>query len=143
MPYPRKATQAEREKRRTRIAEMLAERLSYSEMAKRLGVGKSTITRDVRAMLDEWRESRVEDVETQVVVELHTLAKLQQGIAYEANGGDLPSIDRVLKIMERRAKLLGLDSPTKIAPTDPTGVTPYHESVDAELVALLYKVTGE
>jgi hypothetical protein len=33
----------------------------------------------------------------------------------------LQAMDRILKIMERRAKLLGLDMPTKIAPTDPSG----------------------
>lgn len=33
----------------------------------------------------------------------------------------LAAVDRVLKIAERRAKLLGLDLPTKVALTDPTG----------------------
>jgi hypothetical protein len=32
-------------------------------------------------------------------------------------------IDRVLKILERRARLYGLDAPTKIAPTRPDGQT--------------------
>lgn len=48
----------------------------------------------------------------------------------------LQAMDRILKIMERRAKLLGLDMPTKIAPTDPSGeesfeiiLTPQDESL--------------
>src|SRR5262245_50689943 len=32
---------------------------------------------------------------------------------------DLACVDRVLRIMERRAELQGLDAPTKIAPTAP------------------------
>ena len=31
------------------------------------------------------------------------------------------AIDRMLRIMDRRAKLLGLDMPTKVAPTTPDG----------------------
>jgi hypothetical protein len=36
----------------------------------------------------------------------------------------LAAINTALRVMERRAKLLGLDKPTKIAATDPTGRTP-------------------
>lgn len=39
-------------------------------------------------------------------------------------GPALAAIDRLLKIEERRAKLLGLDKPTKIAPTNPDGDKP-------------------
>ncbi len=37
------------------------------------------------------------------------------------DGPRLAAIDRLLKIQERRSKLLGLDKPTKIAPTNPDG----------------------
>jgi hypothetical protein len=45
--------------------------------------------------------------------------------------------DRILKVMERRAKLLGLDAPTKIAPTDPTGEREYEGLSDDDRVARL------
>ncbi len=35
------------------------------------------------------------------------------------------AIERLISIMERRAKLLGLDMPVKIAPTNPEGDKPY------------------
>ena len=35
--------------------------------------------------------------------------------------GDVPAGRLVIAVMGRRAKLNGLDAPTKIAPTDPTG----------------------
>lgn len=44
--------------------------------------------------------------------------------------GDPSAIAQGLKIMERRAKLLGLDAPTKLAPTDPTGELPYAMTAD-------------
>jgi hypothetical protein len=36
----------------------------------------------------------------------------------------LAAINTALRVMERRAKLLGLDKPTKISPTDPNGQNP-------------------
>lgn len=40
------------------------------------------------------------------------------------NGAVLAAVDRLLKIDESERKLLGLDKPTKIAPTDPDGKKP-------------------
>ena len=37
------------------------------------------------------------------------------------DGPRLAAVDRLLKIQERRARLLGLDKPTKVAPTTPDG----------------------
>lgn len=36
-------------------------------------------------------------------------------------GAKLQSVDRLIKVMERRARLLGLDKPSKVAATDPDG----------------------
>jgi len=59
----------------------------------------------------------------------------------QAMRGHLGAIDRVLRIMDRRAKLWGLDAPNKIAPTDPTGEREYQpldleNLTDAELERL-------
>lgn len=51
----------------------------------------------------------------------------------------LGAVDRILKIMERRAKLLGLDAPAKIAHTDPTGTRAYNDTDFRRL--LLAKLT--
>lgn len=40
----------------------------------------------------------------------------------------LQVVDRLLKIMDRRARLLGLDMPLKIAPTSPDGEKSYDNS---------------
>ena len=40
------------------------------------------------------------------------------------DGPRLAAIDRLLKIQERRAKLMGLDKPTKVASTNPNGDKP-------------------
>lgn len=43
--------------------------------------------------------------------------------------GDPRYLDIALKCRDRRIKLLGLDAPTRIAPVDPDGVTPYNMQV--------------
>lgn len=42
-------------------------------------------------------------------------------VRLQDQGPKLAAIDRAVRIMERRAKLLGIDMPTKVAQTDPTG----------------------
>jgi hypothetical protein len=47
-------------------------------------------------------------------IELQRLDDLYQIAWIEANAGNIAAIDRCLRVMERRAKLLGLDAPEKI-----------------------------
>ncbi len=46
---------------------------------------------------------------------------LPKSVPIRDDGPTLAAIDRLLKIAERRSRLLGLDKPTKIASTDPDG----------------------
>jgi len=52
-------------------------------------------------------------------------------VRLQDNGPKLAAIDRAIKLMERRARLLGLDAPTKIAPTNPDGDKPYVVTIQA------------
>ena len=53
----------------------------------------------------------------------------------QVEAGDQGAVDRSLKIMQRRAALRGLDAPTKVAPTDPTGEKEYTTFTDEERLA--------
>lgn len=57
-------------------------------------------------------------------LEQDRLDRLQRGVWDDAIKGDSFKVDRVLKIMERRADLLGLDAPKKVAGTTPDGKQP-------------------
>jgi hypothetical protein len=48
-------------------------------------------------------------------LELARLDELLQGLWLDARKGNVQKIDRVLKIMQRRADLLGLDAPRRVA----------------------------
>lgn len=51
------------------------------------------------------------------------------------DGKDMNVFDRFLRLMDQRAKYLGIYTPVKIAPTNPDGTGPYEGKTDSELVA--------
>jgi len=97
---------------------------SYTQIGTKLGCARQTACRYVLSELenlaDKCREeaARVRDLELQRLDELYL-------IAYHAisDGNDLAGIDRCLRIMERRAKLLGLDAAQKV---DVNGIAELH-----------------
>lgn len=102
-----------------RALELRKRGLNYTQISKKLGCHRSTACRYVLSELenlaDKCREeaAHVRDLELQRLDDLYL-------IAYRAiiDGYDLAGIDRCLRIMERRAKLLGLD---KTGEADDTG----------------------
>lgn len=102
------------EERRTRVAEMLLARISEREMARKLRVSLGTISHDVAAVRAEWLAHRTTNVEQIASEDLARLERAEAAIWTQIEGGKLLAIDRLLAIMERRAKLLGLDAPSKV-----------------------------
>ena len=98
---------------------------SFQSIADQLGIGKSTAHKCVTTALAAVRRENYSLAEEVMVLEANRLDAMQLGIWPAVLQGDLPAIQTVLKIMERRAKLLGLDAPTKVAPTNPQGNQPY------------------
>ena len=107
-PAPSQQTlEAERQ-----VLEMRRAGIGIADIARRLNIPKSTamsrykagMARTLRQPANEIREP-----------ETDRLDRLQVGLWAAAVRGDLGSIDRVLRIMERRARLLGLDHADGIA----------------------------
>lgn len=97
--------------------------VSYAAIATRLGYrGASGAWHAVRAAL---RKTLQEPADELRQLELERLDGMLLGIAPQVSRGNFGAIDRALKIMERRARLLGLDAPVKVAPTNPAGDKPY------------------
>ena len=67
------------------------------------------------------RQITRENAEAYVALECERLDALTKAVWQPAMRGDLNAVDRVLRIMERRAKLLGLDADAKVrVKVDPT-----------------------
>ena len=85
--------------------ERIAKELNYSDAASAYNAVMSALKEAFREPVEEMRK-----------LEATRLDKMQEAISYNI-GPDkedgLPVIDRILRIMDRRAKLLGLDMPSE------------------------------
>jgi hypothetical protein len=83
--------------------------VSYEKIAERVGYkNANTAANAVSRTLK--RSRKHVDTDDMVNMELSRLDALQAVAWRRAKEGDLPAIDRILKIMERRAHYLGLDT---------------------------------
>jgi hypothetical protein len=93
-------------------------------IAQAIGAGKSTVAEDVDALLAELVSVRTTDTEKARTAELEKLATCEAAAldiltAAETDPGAqdpdvvMRAVDRVVKVQERRAKLLGLDAPER------------------------------
>src|SRR5262245_7146320 len=88
---------------------------TFAKIAAALGYSDPGCARD--AVLAALRDNVTEPNAEMRALELARLDALHEALWEKALGGDLPAVDRVLKVMERRSKMLGLDAPPA-KPTD-------------------------
>lgn len=86
---------------------------SYRAIAAKLGYDSpSSVHKAVAAALRRITEEPAAEVRT---LELERLDALTIALWPQAAKGHLGAVDRLLRVMERRAKLLGLDAPERVA----------------------------
>lgn len=95
--------------------------LGYESIGTKLGLGKSQAHRLVIAALAESRAQVAANADDLRAEELSRLDAMLTGLWPSARNGAGASVDRVIKIMERRAKLLGLDAPERKRLEGPNG----------------------
>lgn len=94
-------------------------RVGYSVqyIGKTLGYPPSYVSGCIRDALQSMREEFVESLSDVKDLELQRLDELSRPYYSRALNGDEWALDRVLKIMERRARLLGIDAAAKLEHT--------------------------
>ena len=108
---------------------------SHREIAARLGIAPSTAYKRVRHALDAVNARNAEEAGGLRALELLRLDELQEAIWDNALGGEERSVGRVLAIMERRAKLLGLDVPArKVTAPSPQGTRLRREALVKQIL---------
>jgi AcrR family transcriptional regulator len=88
------------------ILEMRQSGMGISDIARDLGIAKSTAFSRYKSALRRTLAEPAADVRR---LDAERLDRLQYAVWTSAMDGDLGAMDKVLKIMERRANLLGLD----------------------------------
>lgn len=113
----RRKAKEERDLRRLLIAEMLLAHMPYRTIAEHVGISKSQVEREVRKIRSGWRERTAHSYESHVDEEVAKIDALERAVLPYAlatgAGFSLDAVDRALRLMDRRARLLGLDQPTK------------------------------
>ncbi len=100
--------------RRAEALRLRAAGKSYAEIARALGVNESTAWRLVKKEFDRLNAATRETAHEVRRLELDRLDGLHEALWPSAKSGNTQAIFAALKVMERRAKLLGLDAPTKV-----------------------------
>ena len=97
--------------RRRKALELRKAGATYEQVANQLGYHDKS---HARKEIAEAIESIVREPAAEVLdLELSRLDAMLVGLWTKAKGGDGAAVDRVLRIMDRRARYLGLDSPEK------------------------------
>lgn len=94
---------------------------TYEEIGKSLGITRQSAYGLVSKVLEQLQTQTAEDAAAVKEMELQRLDAMFKGLWPAASKGNPQSVEKALKVMERRSKLLGLDAPTKHAHTDPSG----------------------
>ena len=104
---------------------------TYQAIAEVLGYADRSAAR--RTYIRALQRALVEDASEMRLVENDRLDRLQLGHWEKALRGDEKAAGVVLKIMDRRAKLNGLDVPTKVEHSGPAG-NPLQVVIDPSLL---------
>lgn len=110
---------------------------TYRDIAAELHISVSTAHQHVSAAIASIREESNETAEQIVAVEIERLDRALVALDEKIDDGDTKAIETMIKLQDRRARYLGLDSPTKIAPTTPDGVSEWHSMEPDALAAHL------
>jgi hypothetical protein len=94
---------------------------SFRWIEENAGISRSVAHRLAQAALQELQVRTTSDVEAAVCLELARLDTAIASVMPLVRSGDMPAVDRMVRLSERRSRLLGLDMPAKIAPTTPDG----------------------
>ncbi len=97
--------------KRTKVVEAVAEGATYEQAAKQAGY--ATRSGAYKAFWKAVDGREADAVEQHRALELQRLDALQVGLWERAEAGDIKAVNAVLRIIEQRSRLLGLDKPEK------------------------------
>lgn len=121
---PRRIEAADKQRRAVELRRAGA---SFRQIADELGY--ASVSSAYKAVMVALRKTLREPTDELRTLELERLDALTLVLWPKALQANLAAIDRLLRVMERRAKLSDLDAPTKIAPTTPDGTMPWQQVI--------------
>lgn len=95
------------------MAKLLLAHRTQREIAEIMGCSMPTITKDVKAIRQQWKDHYLEAQQEYTSVELQKLLELESAMWGQAMEGKGYAVERILQVMDHRAKLLGLYAPAQ------------------------------
>ncbi len=147
--------------RRLQVARLYLQGQGQTEIALKLEMGQSTVSKDLHHIHTAWRESAIRDFDALRDLEIARLNTIereawaawersQQPAVTTITSGRAPAkritrhqfgnprfLELALRASEERRKLLGLDAPLKIAPVTPDGRPLTIEQRRTHIIAIL------
>lgn len=116
MPAPilNEADDAQRAVRRSEALTLRIGGASYRTIASRLQISSRTAYLDVQEALSELDEVTRQQAERYRGMELERLDRMTLGLWAGATSGNTKAVTAMCRVMDRRAKLLGIDAPTVV-----------------------------
>lgn len=115
----------QRAERQAKCVQLRKAGFTYQEISSQVGITRSAAYKLVAAAMAEHKTTSAQETQELRALEAARLDHATRSIWTQVLNGNHGAIDRLLRIMERRAKLLGLDMPTKVSPTSPDGENEY------------------
>ena len=119
-----KAAEDRQEVIKTKIARMMEEGISGNEIARRLGIAKSVVSKYKYVMLAELRDTKLSSIQSyrerqaselsQLIANLKDVALTKVTASNPDLKGVIDAVNSIKGLLEREAKLYGLDAPSKI-----------------------------
>jgi hypothetical protein len=118
MANPKKTKKAVIQERRAKVAALVLSGMTYREIKQEIGCSMGTISSDMKAMMEQWSNEQVQNLDDWREIELKRLDAALKAIWPQVEAGDLKANAAFVRLSERRSKLKGLDAPSKIAGHD-------------------------
>lgn len=87
---------------------------TYRDIAAELDVSHDTIAKDIQTTLAQYAKISEKEAEEIRFVHVERIQAAVKAIWQSVGKGNLKAIHTLIRLMEREAKLLGLDAPTKV-----------------------------
>jgi len=133
--------------RRRRAIELRGQGMTFVEIGKQLGVTGPRAFQLVTQAIDEVNALLVSETKALRQKHLDETHAMRKGIWKDATAGQVGKIDRMIKLLEREAKLAGLDAAEKFEHSGPDGgpitVDEMRSGVAKELTRLAAQRKGQ
>ncbi len=119
----------------TRIAELTVSKHGIEDIyrilqSENIKTPRQAVIRIQQELRESWRKRATIAIEAIVAEELAGIDQLQATLWGPALAGDLPTVDRLMKVLEHRAKLLGLYAPAQVRVSGTVVTMKAYENID-------------